>query len=106
VKFLPRAFPVNCYLVEEEDGLTLVDAALSRSAKGILREAGAIGKPIVRIVLTHAHSDHTGALDDLKQALPDVPSSSRNGIRVFWPEISPRIRGNRLPRSAAASPRG
>ncbi len=26
---------------------------------------------------------------------PMFPSSSRNGIRVFWPEISPRIRGNR-----------
>ncbi len=92
MKFLPRAFPVNCYLVEEEDGLTLVDAALSRSAKGILilREAGAIGKPIVRIVLTHAHSDHTGALDDLKQALPDVPVFiSERDSRLLAGDLSP-----------------
>lgn len=90
MKFLPRAFPVNCYLVEEEDGLTLVDAALSRSAKGILREAGAIGKPIVRIVLTHAHSDHTGALDALKQALPDVPVFiSERDSRLLAGDLSP-----------------
>lgn len=71
--FLPRFFPVNCYLVEEDDGLTLIDAALPYSASGILKAARRIGKPITRIVLTHAHSDHIGALDALKLALPDAP---------------------------------
>ncbi|MES9793628.1 MBL fold metallo-hydrolase, partial [Priestia megaterium] len=33
--FLPRFFPVNCYLVEEKDSLTLIDAALPYSASGI-----------------------------------------------------------------------
>ena len=71
--FMPRIFPVNCYIVEEEDGLTLIDAALPYSVKGILQAAAKIGKPITRIVLTHAHGDHVGALDALKQALPKVP---------------------------------
>jgi glyoxylase-like metal-dependent hydrolase (beta-lactamase superfamily II) len=71
--FMPRFFPVNAYLVEEEDGLTVVDAALPYSVKGILSAAARIGKPITRIVLTHAHSDHIGALDSLKLALPEVP---------------------------------
>ncbi|MDM5190644.1 MBL fold metallo-hydrolase [Bacillus sp. DX4.1] len=71
--FLPNLFPVNCYLVEEEDGLTLIDAALPYSAKGILQAAQKIGKPITKIVLTHAHDDHVGSLDALKQVLPDVP---------------------------------
>ncbi|WP_040948307.1 MBL fold metallo-hydrolase [Gorillibacterium massiliense] len=73
LSFMPRMFPVNCYLVEEEDGLTLIDAALPYSMKGILLAAKRIGKPIVRIVLTHAHSDHIGALDGIKEALPDAP---------------------------------
>ncbi|RKO62714.1 MBL fold metallo-hydrolase [Caldibacillus debilis] len=71
--FLPRLFPVNCYLVDEPDGLTLIDAALPYSAKGILKAAETIGKPITRILLTHAHQDHVGALDGLKRILPDAP---------------------------------
>lgn len=70
--FLPRFFPVNCYFVEEDDGLTLIDTALPFSAKGILDAARQTGKPLRRIVLTHAHGDHLGALDALKQAMPDV----------------------------------
>lgn len=70
--FIPRLFPVNCYLIEEEDDLTLIDAALPYSSKGIMQAACRIGKPITRIVLTHAHDDHLGALDLLKQELPEV----------------------------------
>ncbi|WP_221565367.1 MBL fold metallo-hydrolase [Alkalihalobacillus sp. TS-13] len=72
VTFFPNFFPVNCYLVEEEKFLTLIDAALPFSKKGILKAASDIGKPIRKIVLTHAHSDHVGALDGLKQELSDV----------------------------------
>ncbi|MFC0186804.1 MBL fold metallo-hydrolase [Fictibacillus aquaticus] len=69
---MPRMFPVNCYLVEEEKELTLVDAAMPFSAAGILKAAGDIGKPITRIVITHAHEDHVGALDKIKAAVPDA----------------------------------
>ena len=51
----------------------MIDATLPFSAKAILQAARKIGKPVTRIVLTHAHDDHVGALDALKQALPDVP---------------------------------
>jgi len=73
VTFMARVFPVNCYLVEEEDGLTLIDAALGFCAKGILQAAEQIGKPITKIVLTHAHEDHVGALDAIKMSNPEVP---------------------------------
>jgi glyoxylase-like metal-dependent hydrolase (beta-lactamase superfamily II) len=66
----PRVFPVNCYLVREGDGLTLIDAGLSGSAQSILAAARAIGLPIQRIVLTHAHGDHIGSIDALHQLLP------------------------------------
>lgn len=72
LSFLPRFFPVNCYLVEEESELTLIDAALPYSAKAILKAADRIGKPITRIVLTHGHQDHVGALDELKLSLPNA----------------------------------
>ncbi|WP_028563849.1 MBL fold metallo-hydrolase [Paenibacillus pinihumi] len=73
LSFLPRIFPVNCYFVEEQDSLTLIDCALPYSAKAIMQAAETIGKPIGTIVLTHAHEDHVGSLDALKQALPQVP---------------------------------
>lgn len=69
--FFPTWFPVNCYLVDEGEMLTLVDTALPFSFKGILKIAKVIGKPISRIILTHAHGDHIGSLDRLKTLLPD-----------------------------------
>ena len=63
---------VNAYLVREDDGLTVVDTMVPRSAKAILAAAEKLGAPIVRIALTHAHGDHIGSLDDLAAALPDA----------------------------------
>ena len=63
---------VNCYLVPEDDGLTLVDTMLPRSGKQIVAAAERLGLPIKRIVLTHAHGDHIGSLDQLHEMLPDA----------------------------------
>lgn len=73
--FLPKIFPVNCYFVREDDGLTLLDTALPYSAEGIVTAAKTLNIPIVRIVLTHAHGDHIGALDTLKKELPNASVS-------------------------------
>ncbi len=69
---LTRLRAVNCYLVGEDDGLTLVDTAISGSAGSILAAAREMGAPIRRIVLTHAHSDHVGSLAALVRELPDA----------------------------------
>jgi glyoxylase-like metal-dependent hydrolase (beta-lactamase superfamily II) len=109
--FLPRAFPINCYLVEEDAELTLIDAGMPFSSKGILQAAEKIGKPITRIVLTHAHEDHVGALDALKQAIPDVKVfiSKRDalllaGNKTLQPgEPQSSIRGG-VPKSVKTTP--
>jgi glyoxylase-like metal-dependent hydrolase (beta-lactamase superfamily II) len=69
---LTRFSMVNCFLVREDDGLTLVDAALAGSAPGILEAARSLGAPIRRIVLTHAHPDHIGSTDALARELPGI----------------------------------
>lgn len=68
----PKGFPINVYLVREDDGLTLIDAAIRGTEKEILSAANAAGAPIRRIVLTHCHNDHVGALPRLRKALPDA----------------------------------
>jgi len=63
---------VNSYLVEDEDGLTVIDTMIPGSAKGIVAGADEHGMPIARILLTHAHQDHIGSLDALHEAVPDA----------------------------------
>jgi glyoxylase-like metal-dependent hydrolase (beta-lactamase superfamily II) len=80
VNQISRLGLVNAYLVGENDGLTLIDTMIGRSASKIIAGAEAVGAPIVRILLTHAHADHIGSLDALKQRLPeaDVIVSARD----------------------------
>ncbi len=58
---------MNCYLVREEDGFTLVDTSMG-AAKQVVEAVKALGQgPVRRIMLTHAHGDHIGSLDALCQ---------------------------------------
>lgn len=69
---LTRLFAFNCYLVREDNGLTLIDTNLSGSEKDILQAAQSIGLPITRVALTHAHGDHAGSLDEVCAQLPQA----------------------------------
>lgn len=67
---LTRFGMVNCFLIGEHDGFTLVDAGVAGSAPGIRKAAQSLGTPICRILLTHAHIDHVGSLDALVSQYP------------------------------------
>jgi glyoxylase-like metal-dependent hydrolase (beta-lactamase superfamily II) len=69
---LTRFGMVNCFLVREHDGFTLVDLNVPGSAEAILRVAATRGVPIRRVALTHAHFDHVGSLDVLSDRLDGV----------------------------------
>ncbi|WP_273123831.1 MBL fold metallo-hydrolase [Bacillus weihaiensis] len=73
--FMPHLFPINCYVFEEMDTITLIDTAMSSSYKGIVKVVEELGKPLTNITLTHPHFDHIGALEELKNKLPDATIS-------------------------------
>lgn len=95
IEFLLPA-PTNCWLVDDEDGLTLIDAAHKWACKHILDAIACIGRPLRRIVITHAHPDHAGAAAELARESGaavmahenDVPflngTSSMANEQGFW----------------------
>jgi glyoxylase-like metal-dependent hydrolase (beta-lactamase superfamily II) len=77
---IPVPFPlktVNCYLIREDNGWTLLDTglqdALAHEAwEAALRELNMSARDIQRIFLTHAHPDHYGLAGHF-QRLSDAP---------------------------------
>jgi glyoxylase-like metal-dependent hydrolase (beta-lactamase superfamily II) len=58
--------PVNAYIVESDSGAVVIDATLTVSDGRRLRARVAeLGKPLLGVVVTHAHPDHYGGLVEL-----------------------------------------
>lgn len=82
----------NTYFIENEDSVLLVDP--SSDGQKIIQKLNEINKPLKAIILTHAHFDHIGALDEVLDKY-DVPvylnqeefdfltDTSKNGSQKF-----------------------
>ena len=81
--------PIHVWLVRQEDGMTLVDAGVPPMARGIQREVQRIGNgPITRILLTHGHVDHVGAIRSIVKS-EDVRSWLTEVRFPIWKVICP-----------------
>lgn len=79
------------YLIEDADGLTLIDGGLPLATNRIIRQITGSGRrlsDIKRILLTHAHPDHVGALPELQ---------ARSGAAVIACEIEKPYAEGTLP---------
>jgi glyoxylase-like metal-dependent hydrolase (beta-lactamase superfamily II) len=64
-------FPVHVWVVVGSDGVTLVDAGFPFMAKGIRQFIDQLGAgPLQRILLTHGHGDHIGAIKTILTRSP------------------------------------
>ena len=79
---------VNFYIVEEGDGLTLIDCGFQGHRRYLDRWLGLKGRTIGdidAIILTHGHQDHTGFAEDLR----------RQGVPVhLHPDDDHHVRGS------------
>ncbi len=75
---------MNCYLVQDDEGLTLVDSTTSSPADDVALIAKQVGKELRRIVLTHAHGDHVGGVAGVRTRFPGVEVSiSERDARIL-----------------------
>ena len=61
---------VNCYLLEEGNDLTLVDGGLPGfrpQLDAYLQSRGRSVKDITAVILTHAHADHVGIVEHVRE---------------------------------------
>ncbi len=90
---------VNCFLIVDADGLTLIDTGLARDRAKILRSIADLGhspRDLKRILLTHSDGDHTGSLAALRAA---------SGARVYASAIEAQAIARGEP-SRPLQPRG
>jgi len=72
--------PVNAYIVEGRSGSVVVDSTLTVSDGRALRaRVDELGRPLLGVVITHAHPDHYGGLVELVRDL-DVPVFATSGV--------------------------
>ena len=86
----------NVYLLVEESGLALIDAALPWNAGKILRYIRSLDRDPAElryIILTHAHPDHTGTIPELRLRADlrvlvhphDVRTQKDGRLRLHYP---------------------
>jgi glyoxylase-like metal-dependent hydrolase (beta-lactamase superfamily II) len=76
-----RVMPVNAYLVEDRDGVVLVDGMLTVSdARSVREQLERSKKPLRGCIVTHAHPDHYAGLAESVGGR-DVPIWSTAAVR-------------------------
>jgi glyoxylase-like metal-dependent hydrolase (beta-lactamase superfamily II) len=90
---MPGLGHVNCYVLEDERGATIVDPGLSSSAsrRALKTRLAAAGVPLRRVhtvIVTHSHPDHFGAAGWVRHETgADIVTHRR--FRLMWDPSDP-----------------
>jgi len=101
---IAKGFASHAFLIDDGDGLTLIDTLFDANARVIFDEIRALGLTITdlkHIVLTHAHRSHLGGLATLKRLSgatvyshaweADIIAGERAPQQVSWWPQDPRV---------------
>jgi len=78
----PQGALVNAYLVETDEGIIAVDGTLTVSdGRGLRARREALGKPLLAVLVTHAHPDHYGGIVELVGS-DEVPVIATKGVET------------------------
>jgi glyoxylase-like metal-dependent hydrolase (beta-lactamase superfamily II) len=69
----------NCYVIQEHDGVIIVDAGLPRVVDDLALVLGRCSGPLKAIVATHGHSDHVAGAPELAQ---------RHHVPIYVPAVT------------------
>jgi glyoxylase-like metal-dependent hydrolase (beta-lactamase superfamily II) len=76
----PKAAWVNSYQIETENGVIVIDTSLTISeGKAIRAKIEALKKPLLAVLLTHGHPDHTNGLSEVLGS-DNVPVIATEGV--------------------------
>jgi glyoxylase-like metal-dependent hydrolase (beta-lactamase superfamily II) len=79
-RYAGKVIPVNAYLVETTNGVVVIDSTLTVSDSRALRQqVEALQKPLLAVLITHAHPDHYAGLAQLVAA-DSVPIIAVEGV--------------------------
>lgn len=71
IEYVDETSPAHIYVLDDGGEITLIDAGLPNEAPKVLdylQRTGRTPQQVKRIVLTHRHGDHAGAVADLVKA--------------------------------------
>lgn len=72
ITFLPRLFPINCYVVETPTSLIAIDMGVKKFVDALVKISATTGKKVTQLLLTHAHADHVNGVPYFHERFPTV----------------------------------
>lgn len=72
ITMLPNIFPINCFVIEQNDSLIVIDMGVKNFTKKVGEIADETGKSVSHLLLTHSHGDHVSGVNFFKTRFPNA----------------------------------